>query len=137
MFFIGLLLSHDLDREFYELARLTRGFLSFLFEYVFFSSISSFNIWLVEIGIYNFFTCFLWSYLTILTQVWQVNPSWLELFFIFLIFFQFYPSTLSGLEIMLHNLFWFVFYDVISVLWPGSYIWLYLGWLGWFFVFFF
>jgi hypothetical protein len=39
--------------------------------------------WL-EIEIYNFFICFIWNYLNLLTRVWQVG--WLE--FIFLSFFS-------------------------------------------------
>jgi hypothetical protein len=68
--------------------------------------------WL-EIEIYNFFICFIYNYLSLLTRVWQAG--WLE--FIFLSFFlQCNPLTLSWLRIK-HYIF---FYKVITVLWLES-----------------
>jgi len=77
-----------------------------------------------------------------LTRVWQVHPGWSRLFFVlffnfnlilqnwltwvFFFFqflvetFQFHLSIFGWLEIILHNLFWFELYEVISVLWPES-----------------
>jgi hypothetical protein len=54
-------------------------------------------------------------------RVWRVNLGYLRSFFLppFLIdfFYLFYHSTLYWLRIELYNLFWLVFYWVISVSW--------------------
>jgi len=55
-------------------------------------------------------------------QVWRVTSS---LFSLFLIdhFFQFNHSTSSWLGIRRHDLFWFVFYEVLSASWLESRVW--------------
>jgi hypothetical protein len=47
-----------------------------------------------------------------------------RVFFIWQFLFQFHYSTLGWLWIKLHDLFWFTFYEVISVLWLKSRVWL-------------
>jgi hypothetical protein len=59
------------------------------------------------------------------SQVWLVNIRWLELLFHVLLFnwiflFYFHSSTLDWLENRLHNLFWFIFHEVILISWLGS-----------------
>jgi len=41
----------------------------------------------------------------------------------FVFFFKFYPLILDLLNTKLHNLFWFIFYEIILILWPGSWVW--------------
>jgi hypothetical protein len=49
-------------------------------------------------------------------------------------FFKFHFSALGWLKIKLYNLFWFIFYEVILVLWSRSWIWWVNSvFLNWFF----
>jgi len=119
---IGLSWSHYLNHEFIRFIRLTL----FIF-WVFFK--------LFLIKLHNFF------YLLSMRLSWchDLNHkfgrlTWIDscrFFILFnLIFFMFYPLTLSWLGTGLHNLFWFSFYKVIMVSWPGSQIWhVNPGWL--------
>jgi hypothetical protein len=108
----------------------------FVFFSWFSSQIRSFNIWFIWNYTLSFlFICFLWGYFVLLlgSRVWRVNPGWLVysfVSFIYLIFFQFHPSTLDLLGIELHNLFWFTLYEVIPVTWTKLWVWrVNLGWL--------
>jgi hypothetical protein len=49
------------------------------------------------------------------SRVWSIVSGWIRWFFVF--FFKLHSSTLGWLGVKFHNLFWFVFYGVISVLW--------------------
>ena len=44
-------------------------------------------------------------------------------FFLSFFFLQFHHSILGWMRIRLHNLFWFAFYEVISISWIGSWVW--------------
>jgi len=118
---MGLSWSHDSGCEFYALAKMTRFFFSFFDSFLFQFHPSTLG-WL-GIGIYNFFICFLWIYLGLLTRVWQDNPGGLGSFFssfFILSYFQFSPLTLGWFGNELYNLFLLAFYRIITVFLPRS-----------------
>ena len=75
-------------------------------------------IWFIGIKFHNFFLYKVISISWPELQVWWVSLSFF-CHFLKLIFYHI--SSFNGwLKIKLHNLFWFAFYKVISVLWFGS-----------------
>ena len=71
-----------------------------------------------------FFLIFLYEIISILwlgSWFWLIDSS--NFFIFFKWFFQSHPLILGWLRIRICNLFWFFFYMVISVLWPGLQVW--------------
>jgi len=96
----------------------------------FYLSISTFNIGSVGNRTSYFFYLFFMRLFQSYNLGWgfhkltQVNLGiCFLLFFNIIYFFQFHSSILGWLGIDLHNLFWFSFYIVITILWHGSQIW--------------
>jgi len=82
--------------------------------------ISSFNILFTRLhDLLHFLFYVVISFFWPISLVWQVNLIDSNFFFFFLIsiFFPLYPSILSSLWIMLHDLIWFDFYEVIPISW--------------------
>jgi hypothetical protein len=82
--------------------------------------ISSFNIWFTRLhDLLHFLFYVVISFFWPISLVWRVNLINSNFFFFFLIsiFFPLYPSILSSLWIMLHDLIWFDFYEVIPTSW--------------------
>ena len=99
---------------------------------IFFSSLSLLT---TKVHNYSLFACcLLGSGMDCQTQVpwiWKtrhIQATWVLIDFFS---FKFHPTTLNWLWIWLHNLFYFVFYVFIIVLWPELQIWqVNLCWLG-------
>jgi hypothetical protein len=98
--------SHASGREFCELVKLTQVFLILYLNWFFFNFI-----------LHNFFflsTWLSWSY-DLGHELGSFTRGGFVLFNYFV--FQFHHLLLGWLEIRLHNLFWFGFYEVILVSW--------------------
>jgi len=127
--------SHNPSHEFCELTWLTQVFV-FFFNWFFFNFIFYHLGWL-GIKFHNFILFIFAFYGVILVswhelRVWRVKPSLLKFFF-FVFFFNFIFQCWIDREL---NLFWFIFYWFISVLWSkfDKLTFSLLSWLG-FFVF--
>ena len=124
----------------YRFCKLTLTQVFFILLYnVFFLSILSLNVWVYwEI---NFIICFnllsmrlSWSYNLDYGFCRLTQLTWVFYPFFYWFFFNFIFQHLSWLGINFHNLFWFVFYEVVTVSWLKLKVWqVNQGWLRFFF----
>jgi hypothetical protein len=132
--FIGLSQSHNLGHEFFRLARLTQIFVCCFFNWIFvFKFLPSIFGWLI-IEIYNLFLFnfneFISIYWPDFDRLTRVDSGHFLSFFIWILFVFFLVFFLSKssfnielIGIKFHNLYQFVFYEVLIVSRSKSWVW--------------